>query len=121
MSNNVGSNFAKVKFARKNRGKPIGPVMRGVKIRNVACPVEPEMLFRRISFTKNSHELFKLNFEYELAPYPLSLFDEIGMRQTKKSMKYKRFAPLSYTGIVGDTVFVIDGGILMHRVVWQKR
>ena len=36
-------------------------------------------------------------------------------------MKYKRFAPLSYTGIVGDTVFVIDGGILMHRVVWQKR
>ncbi len=73
-----------------------------------------------VSFTKNSHELFKLNFEYELAPYPLSIFDEIGMRKTKKSVMYELFAPLSDTGIVGDTVFVIDGGFLMHRVVWLK-
>lgn len=71
MLNIVGSNFAKIKFARKNRVKPIGAAMTGVKIQNVACPVEPEMLFRRISFTKNSHELFKLNLEYELAPYSL--------------------------------------------------
>ena len=48
MSNIVGNNFAKVKFARKNRVNPIGAAMTGVKIRNVACPVEPEMLFRRI-------------------------------------------------------------------------
>ena len=94
--------------------------MTGMKIRDVVCTVEPEMLFRRISFTKNSHELFKLNFYYELAPYPMSLFAESGMRKTKKSTMYEVFSPFSDTDIVGDTVYVIDGGFLLHRVVWQK-
>ena len=48
------------------------------------------------------------------------LFDDAGMRKTKKSMMYDAFAPLSDIGIFGDTVYVIDGGFLIHRIVWQK-
>ena len=122
MSSYVGNNFASVKFERKKRIKPLGAVMSGVKIRDVVCPVDPEMLFKRISFTKKSQELFKVNFEYELAPYPLSLFDEVGMRKTKKSDLYNAFLPLCDSETVGgDTVYVVDGGFLIHRVVWQQR
>jgi len=34
---------------------------------------------------KKSDEEFEEYFEFELAPYPLSLFDEKGMRKSKKS------------------------------------
>lgn len=78
------------------------------------------MLFNRISFTKNSHGLFKVNCEYELAPYPMSLFDELGMHKTKKFMMYEVFTPLSDPGIVGNAVCVIYGGFLIHLVLWEK-
>ena len=120
MANIIDSNFAAVKFQRKKRIKPLGAALSGMKITDVVCTVEPEMLFRRISFTKKSHELFKHNFDYELAPYPVFIFDESGMRKTKKSMMYELFSPLSDTRIDEETLYVIDGGFLLHRVVWQK-
>lgn len=120
MSNIVGNNFAKVKFGRKTRVKPMGAAMAGVRIRDVACPVDPEMLFRRISLTKKSQEQFKQYSQYELAPHSMSLFDESGMRKTKKSILYELFSPLSDSGIHRSTVYVIDEGFLMHRAVWHQ-
>ena len=95
--------------------------MTGVRIRDVQCPVDSKMLSKRISFTNKLQELFKLNFEYEQVSYPKSLFDELGMRKTKKSILYEVFSPLCDSGIVGDTVYAVDGGFLIHQVVWQQR
>ena len=78
-------------------------------------------MFKRIAFTKNSHELFKLNFFYELAPFPVTLFNESTLRKTKKSLMYEVFTTLCDTSILEDTVYVTDGRLLLHRVVWQKR
>ena len=77
------------------------------------------MLFRRISYTKKSQEEFKENFQHELAPHPLSLSDEYGMRKTKKSSLYEAFSPLCDIEL-GDTLYVVDGGFLRHRVVWHQ-
>lgn len=120
MSNIVGDNFAKVKFQRKKRVKPLGATKTGVKTKDFACSADPEMLFRRISYVKKSQEQLKQNFQHELAPHPLSLFDESGMRKTKKSSLYEAFLPLCDIEI-GDTVYVVDGGFLMHRVVWHQQ
>lgn len=121
MSSIVGKNFANFKLQRKKRVKLLGTVMSGVKIRDVACPVDSEMLFKRISFTKRSQEQFKDNFEYELAPYPLSLYDAVGMRKTMKSFLYDAFVPICDSETIENTVYVVDGGFLIHRVVWQQR
>lgn len=120
MSNIVGDNFAKVKFQRKNRVMPLAATVTGVTTRDFACSADPEMLFRRISYVKKSQEQFKQNFHHELAPHPMSLFDEYGMRKTKKSSLYEAFSPLCDT-VTGDTVYVVDGGFLLHRVVWHQR
>lgn len=117
MPNIVSNNFANVKFKRKKRGKPLGAVTTEERITDVACSVDPEILYTKISFTKKSQEQFKLHFEYELSSYPVSRCDELGMRKTKKCILYEVFALLCDSGIVGDTVYVVDGGFLIHRVV----
>jgi len=49
------------------------------------------LLFRRISIIKKTDEDLKLYMKYELAPFPLALFSESGMRKTTKSALYKLF------------------------------
>ena len=41
------------------------------------------------------------------------------MRKTKKSSLYESFSPLCDIEL-GDTVYVVDGGFLIHRVVWHQ-
>lgn len=61
-------------------------------------------------------------FKFELAPYPLSMFNETtGMRKTKKSAIYDMFHPIDLEENLpsADDIYVIDGGFLLHRVIWQ--
>lgn len=55
-------------------------------------------------------------FEYELAPYQLSLFDETGMRKTQKSVSYYLFTTITENVIMHGAAYVIDGGFLLHCV-----
>ena len=118
------SNFRDIKIKRKNRVVPLQCVNSKVRIHDEIVPVHPETIFRRISLFKKSDRDLKLYFEYELAPYPLTLFDEGGMRKTRKSVFYDLFDPLSKEEeevLVLNPVYVIDGGYLLHRVVWQAK
>lgn len=75
------------------------------------------MLFQRIVITKkNVAELIEY-MKYELAPFPLALFNEAGMRKTKKS---EVFVESSEEPNHKDCTHVIDGGYLLHRVVWHQ-
>lgn len=89
-------------------------------IHDEEIPVSPDVIFRRISYIKKSDEEFKKFFEFELAPYPLALFDEKGMRKTRKSVFYDLFFPVTDYNF-DNAVYVIDGGFLLHRVIWQTR
>lgn len=42
------------------------------------------------------------------------------MRKTQKSALYELFEPLSSIPVLNNKVHVIDGGFLLHRVVWNK-
>lgn len=116
----VGKQFADISFPRKKRVLPLSAVTSSLKVLDTVVAVDPIVLYQRISFTKESQEQLKSFFAWELSPYPLSLFDEIGMRKSKKSAMFNLFSPIEENVTEGDVLYVIDGGHLLHKVVWRK-
>lgn len=58
--------------------------------------------------------------QYELAPYPVLLFDEVGMHKTKKLSFFNNFTPSQLQPDFKNVTYVADGGFLLHRVVWHQ-
>ncbi|GBO29821.1 hypothetical protein AVEN_219057-1 [Araneus ventricosus] len=60
-------------------------------------------------------------FTFELSPFPLSLFNEEGMRKGTKSSLFSAFTPTKSDAVQGKNNFVDVGeGHLHHRVVWYR-
>ncbi|CAG9833248.1 unnamed protein product [Diabrotica balteata] len=74
----------------------------------------------RITANKKFQNNLKEYLQYELSPYPTSLFDNNGMRKTTKSALYKSMTPIDIELDEITTTYIIDGGFLLHRVVWNK-
>ncbi|KYN10882.1 hypothetical protein ALC57_16982 [Trachymyrmex cornetzi] len=91
-----------------------------LKTNNKDIAVDPTLVFQRISLVKKDEEELKGFFQYELAPYPLSIFNENGMRKNTKSDFYDLFISLTENPVFKNTFYVIDGGFLLHKVVWPK-
>ncbi|XP_026804078.1 uncharacterized protein LOC113560765 [Rhopalosiphum maidis] len=124
MNNVIGDNFSDVKLQRANRVVPLDFAKKlTVCIRDDIFSIDPLLLFQRIMIRVKTDEELKECFEYELSPIPLSLFDESGqMRKSKKSILYDVFLTTTNTYNVLDknVIVVIDGGFLLHRVVWPS-
>ncbi|KYN23146.1 hypothetical protein ALC57_04450 [Trachymyrmex cornetzi] len=73
-----------------------------------------------MSITKTFEDELEKFFEYKLAPYPLSLFDAMGMRKTMKSAFYNCFEYVNIEIDNTNAIYIIDGGYLLHRVVWDR-
>ncbi|GBM43443.1 hypothetical protein AVEN_18609-1 [Araneus ventricosus] len=99
---------------------PIRGFTSKVKVHDELIPVNPDTIFRRIPLLQNSDGELQIYFEFELAPFPLSLFDVGGLCKTHKSVVYDLF---STTTVVHFTsaCYVVDGGFLLHRVLWQGK
>lgn len=91
-----------------------------IKVYNEVIPIDPLLLFQRISFTKKSDEELRDYLKYELAPYPLSIFNELGMRKSQKSLMYQMFKNTDINMELKNYTCVVDGGYLLHRVVWPS-
>lgn len=91
-----------------------------IKVHDEKVPVDPVLLFQRMSITKTFEDEIEKFFEYDLAPYPLSLFDETGMRKTQKSAIYDWFESVNIEIDNTNASYIIDGGYLLHRVVWDR-
>ncbi|GBN49334.1 hypothetical protein AVEN_87319-1 [Araneus ventricosus] len=91
-----------------------------VKVHNEFIPGNPDIISEESSLPKKSDAELQKYFEFELAPFPLSLFDEEGLRKTRKSVFYDLF---STTTVVRFTpaCYVVDGGFLLHRVLKQAK
>lgn len=59
-------------------------------------------------------------FSFEISPYPLSLFDQYGMRKTTKSKLYEEFDAEDDLTTRNTDLFIIDGGFLFHKVSGTK-
>lgn len=90
-----GKTFDEIKFQRKMKIVPLKIVSSKIKLDdNVVVPVNPDTIFKRMILLKKDNEELKDFFEFELAPYPLSIFSENGMRKNKKSDFYDCFETL---------------------------
>ena len=79
--------------------------------------VDPLLLFQRISLLKKTNDELKLYLEYELAPFPLSIFTDNGLRKCKKFAIYDLRVPATQPST--EDITVIDGGFLLHRKVYR--
>ncbi|KMQ87541.1 hypothetical protein RF55_13145 [Lasius niger] len=120
MEKKIGNNFNDIKFSRADRVLSLLTVNSNVKVRDTTVPIDPLLLFQRISVMKRSNKELRDYLQYELAPYPVSLFDELGMRKTKKSSFFDNFTPSQLQPDFENVTYVVDGGFLLHRVVWHQ-
>ncbi|KYM93404.1 hypothetical protein ALC62_15994 [Cyphomyrmex costatus] len=116
-----GCNFKDIKLKRSDKCVPLLAVISKIVIDKEIVPIDPLLLFQRISIVKSSDEELEEFLQYELAPFPLSLFDESGMRKNVKSQLYSIFtpSPSNTLNTLNNGTFVIDGGMLLHRVPWK--
>ena len=60
-------------------------------------------------------------FRYELCTYPTSLFDSpLTLRQPQKPALWAKLSPEVKTQLEGNVQYVLDGGALLHRVLWLR-
>ncbi|KAL4710241.1 hypothetical protein ACJJTC_005414, partial [Scirpophaga incertulas] len=107
-------------WTRKDKINPLLAKSNKIKIHDEVIPVDPLLLFQRICVLKKTDEELKNYMNYELAPYPLALFENGELRKTKKSTFYELFPELSINLKSLENVhYIIDGGMLLHRCKWQ--
>ncbi|GBM03233.1 hypothetical protein AVEN_26590-1 [Araneus ventricosus] len=71
------------------------------KIGKQNISVDPLILFHRICVAKQSDEDLKIFFIFELSPFPLSLFNEEGMREGTKSSLFSAFTQTKIDAVQG--------------------
>lgn len=121
MNGIVGTNYDAIKFKRKDKVAPLSTVFSSIMIDDTPISINPLLIFQRMSIANKSPEDLEACFAYELSPYPLSLFDEQGMRHGTKSSFYNCFTPLQRSERLGEKrLDVVDGGFLLHKVVWPR-
>ncbi|GBL96959.1 hypothetical protein AVEN_182535-1 [Araneus ventricosus] len=98
----------------------INKLLRLLKVHDESVSLNPTTLFQIIYITKQSDEELEDVLTYELCPFPLPLFDEAVMRKGTKSALYKAFKPCTRDFNAESGVYIIDGGYLLHRVIWKR-
>lgn len=113
-------NFGNVRFQRKDRVQPLSIMNNGMKIENDVFPTNPITLFQRISVAKSSDDELEQFLSHDLGPYSFSLFDN-GLQKGTKSNLYKIFVPVEQKSFHDQVQYVVDGGFLLHKVVWPEQ
>ncbi|ELU12774.1 hypothetical protein CAPTEDRAFT_192602 [Capitella teleta] len=112
--------YSEIKLRRTDRVKSIGSSTNTVKIRGQSTVVNPMLLFNRITCVMQSSSDMEVYLAYELAPQPTALFTDGVIRKTNKSI----FGQLlkSQTEAIDhypvNSTFTVDGGYLLHVVLW---
>ncbi|XP_063542992.1 uncharacterized protein LOC134751504 [Cydia strobilella] len=116
MEETIGQNYQDVHYERSKCVRPLS-VDNSIQIEDINVPIEPDTILKRIYETSN--EKIQSFFEYELAPYPMSLFDDRGISEANKSSLFDQFLPVEITD--GDNRFhVLDGEFLLRKVTWKE-
>ena len=98
-----------------------------VKLRDGSIQVDPQLLFQRLTLiaTGGQYDNPQSFFKFEMCSFPPALFDSSLLpRQANKPALADAIWAISKTnqtaGPTGNVHFVLDGGALLHRVLWPR-
>ena len=116
-----GKVFSEIHLQRKNNVRSLASVTKAVKVRGEDVFINPNQLFHRIVCIVRSEEELAGYLTYELAACPPALFDDCSLRKGNKSSIVTVLDDLAPSDSQPPyaAVYTIDGGHLLHRVVWQ--
>lgn len=94
-----------------------------IKIDENIVTVKPLLIFLRIFLNLTANKKMSDYLKFELAPYPLSIFDETGMRKTSKSSFIcpQNFECIDDFAIEEPAINVVDGGFFIHQKSWSTK
>ncbi|GBM43957.1 hypothetical protein AVEN_111761-1 [Araneus ventricosus] len=116
----MGKKFESVKFKRKGKVVTFASINCSVKICNISIVVDSHILFHRLCIAKQSDDDLKVFSKFELSPFPILLFTGESMRKGTKSSLYTSFSPITEdVKPEGYQYVVVDGGHLLHKIVWR--
>ncbi|XP_044731960.1 uncharacterized protein LOC123294850 [Chrysoperla carnea] len=84
MTNIIGSDFQKLSFNRKSKILPFSAMTSTIEVEKSPVVINPLLLFQRMCISRETVGDMKQYLAYELAPFPLALFAEDGMRNGTK-------------------------------------
>ena len=118
----MGKTYAKLTLRRKDKVKLFGVMKNTVRVRGEDVVVNPSLLFNRITCILNTSSKLDVFLQYELAPQPPALFVDGQMRKSAKSALGNMVKTMvtCQKAIPDASIFVLDGGHLVHAVVWSK-
>lgn len=71
----IDLNFEQIKISVASKAKPLGFTSKSIKLNGKDVMINPHQLFHRMLTVMPSAEKLKESFNFELASYPLSIFE----------------------------------------------
>lgn len=124
MASMVGFNAENYKYSKSNAVQTLISTVPTVELDGEKKTINTSLLFQRIAVVMmNDPKIMETALLYELAPFPMALFDDKGiMRESKKSELYDALKSTAFrlSDLTG-CLFVVDGGFLLHKVLWKDK
>jgi len=106
---------------RSKQVKTLATLLPAVKVNGETIHADPNLLFQRLIMLVDRADDMTNCFEYELTPEPTSLFKDGLMRKPNKAQLGREL--IKESEILREsnenTIYVLDGGALLHRVFWN--
>jgi hypothetical protein len=112
-----------VTLHKADQVKTLAVLQQKMKKNKTQLAADNNVLFSRllVIMSRKSPNDLELYFKYELTTVPTAMFSDGGLRKTNKSMLAKQLRKNTSAVLdqpSGPLHHVIDGGSLLHRVVW---
>ena len=117
-----GKIFSDIHLKRKDKVKTLAALTKQASVKDVVIDLNHNQLFHRITCVVRKDEELSEYMKFELSSQPPSLFDNHYMRKGTKSSLVTVFDKLTKpeTSVPLQAKFTIDGGYLLHTVIWSR-
>ncbi|CAG5100866.1 Protein of unknown function [Cotesia congregata] len=108
--------FGSVKFSQESQIIPLSVSNGSIIIGQSKFPIDEKILFTRFEKSDPDPKYYPKYFEYELCPYPLSIFDTPNSIRASKDDFFTLFTKTDKPNI--GTFAIVDGETLLTQVSW---
>jgi len=110
-----GCLYGEITCKKADQIKPMAHLMTACSIGNETVVVDPIHLFHRLIIVGERESNLRQCFEFEMTPYPMSLFKNGVMRKPEKPSLYSEFTTGLQASKPAVSQFVVDGDTCCTR------